>query len=259
MPTAQIPDKLAERLNALMRPAKDVDRLAVMRTILATVADQPKGDPQATALAYAFENWRYACLSGSATPANAYQPPFDRDGRDRADIEATVRDDSIPLRIISLTSGAAAQRVDAFSLAQRTLALLGELPTTVAKVIALGTIVDGAQHILRPAIAVEYNTPLPDERFHGILWRNRVALAAAGGAITDDRLRTKGAVGHAFLAALAQVQDPEERANVAGSALAQFRHRGGVVTEIMTTAIPISPDQLREILQGIAGADDQDE
>lgn len=258
MAQAQIPDKLAERLNALMRPADGGDRLAVMRTILATVMDQSKGEPQVAALAYVFDNRRYAHLSGPATPASAYQQPFDRDGRDRADIEAIVQDASLPLRLISLMSGAAAQRVDAFSLAQRTLALLGELPTTVAKTIALGTIVDGAQHILRPAIAVDYNTPLPDERFHDVLWRNRVALAAAEGALSDGDLRTKGAVGHAFLAALAQVQDPEERANVAGSALAQFRHRGGVVTEIMTTAIPISPDQLREILQGIAGADDKD-
>lgn len=237
-----ISERTAERLNALMRPAEDVDSFAVIRSILGVIADEPTDEARGRALGYVFENWDLAYLSGPRTPAQEYQPPFDLKGRDRAAVDAMrEQGDEIPLRIISILSRWSADRADTTELGQRAWAFLQTLSLPLAKVAALETFRQGvAVAPKRVGGEPQYNEPLPNERFHGILWRHRTALTAAMEALTDDRLRTKGAIGAAFLAALSSIEDPEERANIAGTALAFLRgRRGGMIAEIMATAIPL--------------------
>lgn len=256
MPQIQIPDQLAERLNALMRPAGGVHFLAVTRSILGVIADEPTDEARGRALGYVFENWDLAFLSGPKTQAQKYQPPFDLKGRDRAAADALRKQgDKIPLRIISILAQWSADRADIAEIGRRAWAFLRTLSLPLEQAAALDTFRKGvAMAPQRVGGEPQYNEPLPDDRYHSILWRNRAALTAAMRATTDDRLHTKGAIGAAFLAALSGIEDPEERANVVGSALAYLRdcRSSRVVTELLAAAIPIGdlPEALAAAFAG---------
>lgn len=249
-----IPERTAERLNALMRPAEDVSRLTAMRSLIGVIADEPTDEARGTALGYVFENWNLAFLSGPQTPAQGYQPPFDPKGRDRKAADALrERAEEIPLRIISILSEWSADQADTAELGRRAWVLLKTLSLPLEQAATLDTFLKGVEMAPKHVSGEpQYNEPLPNDRYHGILWRHRAALTAAMAAPTDDRLRTKGAIGAAFLAALDRIEDPEERANVAGSALVRFRdRRGGMIAEIVATAIPLGDfDVLAAALAG---------
>lgn len=246
MPEIQISEKLAERLNALMRPADGVSNYAVSAGILAAVSDAGGEEQRIAALTYVFANQPFVRWSGPPTPASAYPPAPDFEGRDHAAFEAFDRDRKFPRQLIAFGTQVAADEVDVSERARRAWAFLATKCTTpMAKVSALAVMLQNGSPFLgakTPPRDVRHNEPLPDAEYNAILWRNRAVIARLG-ISSSDACRTKTAAA-AVLAAISEIRDERERAVVFGYYLGS--RRGGIEVQALAVGLTDSLYDLAE-------------
>lgn len=246
MSQIQIPDRLAERLNALMRPADGVSNYAISAGILAAVTDAGGEDARIAALAYVFANQPFARWSGPPTSATEYPAAPDFDGRDRAAFEALQQDRQFPKQLIALGTQVSADEVDVPERARRAWAFLAKhCPTPMAKVTALATMLQDPSPFLggsTPSTDVRHNEALPDEEYRGILWRHRAVIARLNGIRMSDVLATKTATGAAVLAAISEIRDERERAVILGYFLGS--QRSGIDVRALAIELPSADDLL---------------
>lgn len=82
-----------------------------------------------------------------------------------------------------------------------------------------------------------FNEPISNEEYDRIFWRNRSVIARLNGIRVDDKVKTKAALGAAFLATLAEITDDRERATILGDFLGA-PSRGDTMIEAMVNEMP---------------------
>lgn len=225
--SSKISDRTAERLNALMRPAKAVPWSASTQGLLATIGEDR--DP-AAALAYVFANKPFATLSGEPTPASEFPKPFDQSpgSADTQDFEAFQRDAKIPRRLVAVTAQIEADEPDAAERAQRAWTFLQSVKSRVGRAAVLATMLEHEAFVssAMPFTGeVRFGEQIEDREYDDILWRNRDAIAALRGIDASDVLKTKTGTGAAAYSVLSGIRDERDRAVVFGYYLGQ---RSGV-------------------------------
>lgn len=252
MSQIQISEKLAERLDALMRPAEDVSNYAAYAGILAAVTDAGSEEQRIAALAYVFANKPFARWSGLPTPATEYPAAPDFAGRDRTAFEALEQDHQFMMRLIAFEMQTAADEVDAPERTRRAWAFLTtKCSTPMAKVTAFKAMLrDGSPFFggSTPPTDVRYNKPMPSSEYDAILWRNRAVIARLNGIRTSDAFKTKTATGAAVFAAISEIREESERAVVLGYYL--DKQRGGI--EI--GALALEPSIMASLFGALDGA-----
>lgn len=219
-----ISEATAGRLNALMRPMREVDPITCTQGILAAISDERTPEARIAALTYVFENKPWAYWSGPSTPASGFPKPFapESDSADREAFKAVMNDQDFGLHISALSAQVRADRPSATERAKRALEFLeARAKTPLHRVLTLHFFLESDAFVVgsTPPREIKFDTPVPNADYDAALWKHRDVIAETNGAIaasTSGAIKTKSGLAWAIDQALSRIEDERERAIVRG-------------------------------------------
>lgn len=242
MAQAQTPDKLAERLNALMRPEDDVNWTASAQGLLAAINDERSPEARVAALAYVLTEKPWAYWSGPKTPASGFPKPIDTSpgSRDRADAEAFGADRKVRQRFDALVAQLRVEEPDVIERAKRAWAFLETVPTRVGRATVLESMLRSDTFVPKDISPRElkFAEEIPDADWRAALWKHRRIIAETNGAVqaaADGGIKSEAGIAWAIDRALSRIEDERERAMVSGFVWIGMKRASGTAALLAAT------------------------
>ncbi|MBI2483171.1 hypothetical protein HYV74_03270 [Candidatus Uhrbacteria bacterium] len=217
MTMIQLSEAMQERLNKLMRPADDVNKVTVAQGLLRAIGDLQTNEERDAAFAYIFANSSYAPISGPPTPAEEYPKPFDvsPDGPDQRALTRAVAEHRIDARLRALEANCEADGANPEVRAQRARAFVmdGDLPI-VARAAVLGYLInsDAFANSVDCPKDIPNDEPVSKDAAQAIVWKHRGVLRRVFG--TKKVVKTRHALAACIDEEVGDIPDPHERAIV---------------------------------------------